>query len=235
MKNNLPNYTLNKEEMAIYALSKLYTKVRQMYVDDRNFRHPLPWKNDPRKGCNWRYFEKLITILNEFPLIRAEDYISAQIIYAQTQNKQCPISWLASEGSMERYAWYVNNRDSIEIYKIKLNKMDFETLHMNNLKSSTLFLYAKRKEYGCKTWLELFNKKSNGIMPYVYKWYLAGRVSKIFLSVSRSYKEMYDSLDSDIREMFPTEGDLRFLRAKVFISPKLKSFLQKHFKDEITI
>lgn len=229
----LPPYTLNKTEIEIVKLSQLYTDVRKMFGMANAHNRVLPVKKDPRMGLNWKHFKKLHAVMKEFDLIDPFQYITAQLLYARHLGNQCPCSWLASEKSMERYAWYLDNRDTIET-KFKKDNVDYITLQYESLKTTILFMYRMKKKHGYKDWYEFYTAK-HGILPRWIRWYVTGNITKIILSVSKSYKRAHGQFDMDVRDVVPNPNHLGGLRLKILMVPKIKQLILKCFPGELDI
>jgi len=227
----IPDYTLSRHEIAIVKLSQQYMNARKLFGMPLSHNRVLPIKKDPRMGQNWKHFEKLYKVLQEFPLIDPFQYITAQIIYARMIGTQCPCSWLASEKSMERFAWYLDNRDTMET-KFKKDTVDYITMQYENLKTMILFFYKMKKEHKFVDWYDFFTRK-HGVMPMWVRWFLTGNVSKLFLAVSKSYRKAYKTYDADIREFLPNPEYLTGLRTKVMVVPKIKKLLKRCFQDDV--
>jgi hypothetical protein len=223
------DYKFKTEEIAILKLVDKFSKLRMKHFQ---FHHAvLPKKKDPRNGKNWKFFVKFKKVLDAYPLVDADKWILAQLLFAKNMGmKHCPPSWLCSSGSMKRYAWYVEQAEKIQ--EDKKGQVSDVSIKLYSLQQSILFLQRKMKEYNCHDYVKLFCIKEAGFVPLIYSWAISGSVSKLFLSVSKSYHEIFRTLDPDIQTSIPAPDSLIGLRRKIILTPVLRDFCHKYLNKE---
>ena len=110
----------------------------------------------------------------------------------------------------------------------------YDEHYIESLKSSLLFLYKEMRALKLKTILDVFCHRDEGaVIPKSLIWIMNGALGKPFLSVSKSYNEFLRTLDSDIKEEYPSKKELKQIREKIVLNSKLNQFCKKVIPDEI--
>ena len=133
------------------------------------------------KSINYKYFQQLIDILNNFINIDPDTYIEAQIYWAsKSKNNYCNPAWLVTESAIKRYIEFLKIRDNTQI----VYKDEYKKLVLESLKQSIVFLAKKMKEYQLNTIEETLNyKKQGAIIPESFNWINNYSITKPFLSI----------------------------------------------------
>jgi len=179
---------------------------------------------------NYKYFQQLVDILNNFPNINSDLFIEAQVYWANKNNRYCNPSWLATESAIKRYIEFLKIRDNINI----VYKDEYKKLVLESLKQSIIFLAKKKKEYNLNTIEEVLNyKKEGAIIPESFNWINNYSITKPFLSIYKKYKDYHASIDVDLRYDIPDPKDLIKIRNYIILNKDLNMFCKSIIKEII--
>ena len=183
---------------------------------------------DIKKSKNYKYFQQLVDILNNFPNIDSDLFMEAQIYFANKYNRYCNPSWLATESAIKRYIEFLKTRDNINI----VYKDEYKKLVLESLKQSIIFLTKKIKEYNLNSIEEVLNYKKDGaLLPESFNWINNYSITKPFLSIYSKYSEYYTSIDIDIRHDIPDPKDLTKIKNYITLNKDLNTFCKSIIKD----
>jgi hypothetical protein len=179
---------------------------------------------DIRESKNYKYFQQLVDILNNFPNIDSDLYIEAQVYWASKNNRPCNPSWLTTENAIKRYIEFLQTRNNTVV----AYKDEYKKIVLESLKQSILFLTKKMKEYGLKSIEEVLNYKKDGaLQPESFMWILNYSVTKPFLSIYNKYNEYYASLDDDIKTDIPNPKELEKMKRYIILNKDLSTFCRE--------
>ena len=186
--------------------------------------------SDIKESKNYKYFQQLVDILNNFPNIDSDLFIEAQIYWANKNKRYCNPSWLATEAAIKRYIEFLKTRNSTNI----VYKDEYKKLVLESLKQSITFLTKKMNEYKLNSIEETLNyKKDEAILPESFNWINNYSITKPFLSIYRKYSEYHASIDNDIRHDIPDPKDLIKIRNYITLNKDLNTFCKLVIKDII--
>ena len=186
--------------------------------------------SDIKTSKNYKYFQQLVDILNNFPNIDGDLFIEAQIYWANKNNRYCSPSWLATESAIKRYIEFLRIRNNVNV----VYKDEYKKLVLESLKQSVVFLTKKMKEYKLNSIEETLNyRKDEAILPESFNWINTYSITKPFLSIYRKYSEYYASIDIDIRHDIPDPKDLIKIKNYITLNKDLNTFCKSIIKDII--
>jgi len=220
-------FNFSSRDKDILEISKTFTKYYIKYF--KIVKKFLPTTRDPRKSSNWKNFEFVQLVIEKYNAIYLEKFIQAQVLWSKEKSKSkvCTPSFLSSEKAIDRYAWFLKFGENYT----KDENEDYSEIYLEILKHNALFLYKEKKIKGYNSFSEMFLKKE-GLFPNIYTWVTLSKIDNLFLSISRSYHDIYKSLDPDVRDSLPTLNSLSYIRRKIILNQKIKTFCTKVFKDE---
>lgn len=163
----------------------------------------FPPSTDPRKTYKWRYLEHFITKVDEWGVEDTTAYkiIDAIVNYAQQRGtlKSKGLSILASDAVLE-----------IGLKDIERAAHNTENT-FNRLKSDHEMIGKYQDRLGV-----LLKKDHHQGSPNIVKWYVQGKLSALYLSVSKSCGLAIRQLDEIDRKSLPTALELLGLRRQCF-------------------
>jgi hypothetical protein len=223
-------YDFSEKDKEIYEIYKTFTKYYRRHLSE--VKEFLPKNRDPRKSANWKHFAFVKDLVEKYESIILDKFILSQVLWVKekSNSKICNPNFLSTERSIDRYVWFLKYGEKL----IDNECSDYETLYLEILKQNAIFLLKEKKLKGYKSFKEMFLEKE-GTFPKIYNWVLVSKVDNIFLSISKSYYEIYYSLDSDVKGSLPSPEQLLDIRRKIVLNKTLKEFCHKIFKDECNI
>jgi len=218
-----------KRDKEIYNLCEKCKKILRAKKDYRTF---LPTTKDPTLHKNWKFFSDLYDLLNELD-IDADAYLEA--VFHRTYDEQISDrkiypSMLATEWALLKYI-SLSEKKKEAIVKTP-NKFE---LKLEAIAMSKKTVDKKLKDWGYKngTLRDFFTHIDEGeIFPHSLYLVNSGVVSKVVASCSKSFWEMLNKQDDDVKEEFIDINELSRIRLAIASDEKLISALKETFSQE---
>lgn len=211
-------------EMMIANLAKKFDGIMLRYTGKP--RTSLK-SSDIRESKNYRYFQELADIINNFPNIDIDQYMEAQVYWASKSisGNRCNPSWLVTDNAIKRYAKFLKLRnDNNNIAYVD----DYKKLVLDSIKQSIMFLTKKMKEYNLSSIEETLRYKRDGaLIPESFNWIFNYNITKPFLAIYNKYEPYYESYDDDIKRDLPDPKDLIKMKRYIILNKDLNIFCKE--------
>lgn len=219
------------QDIEIKALGDLFELHRLKYLG--NSKKVLGKVEKIKTNKNYPTFLKLYNYLKERSYFEPSVFIEAQLYWAKKQNhKYCSPSWLITENAELRYNDFIKSRMAIQDSS-KGEVQDFKKQILAGLKNSILFLKKKQVELGVNSIQEVLSyKKTNALVPEAYIWVMNGGLLQPYMAISKGYKELYNSLDDDIKKDFTDPNDLVTMRQLIILNKELHTFCKSIIPED---
>lgn len=223
-------FKFSDRDKSIYNLYLTFQKYYQKYFN--NVKNFMPKNTDPRKTRSWKSFEFLQQVVERYEQVIPEKFILAQILWCKEKSASgvCNPSFISSERAIDRYEWFLKYGERL----INEDNIDNTETYIEIIKQNAIFLFKEMKIGKFKTYREMFLHKK-GIYPNICSWVMFSKIDNIFLSISRTYYEIYNTLDADVKDSVPDPKTFVDLKRRMMLNPKLRSVCKQVFKNECLI
>lgn len=168
----------------------------------------FPKNTDPTKTYKWRYLKTFDKKIKQWDLGKdlARLIIKSAIKYAyESKTLRRGLSILASDKILEL------------AYNDLKNKSDRQEDLIDDIEESKKWVDSRNGLLGL----------NNRMIPNIVVWYISNRISKNFLSISKSAKHAIGELREEHRSMLPSEFELILARDKIISDLYLKIKVKK--------
>ena len=224
------SYDVAKKFNFTFKEKRIYELAQEFMLFNRNrgdFRKYLPDKKDPRESKYWVYFERLYDLLgkkDDFDM-----YIFLEALY-RSEDKQKILypQQLLSKNAIIKYKEHKENKQQLNVN----STTEVIMLNLTNTKK-IINRWWRKNNKNKEDYESFFAPKENDFLSDGMVYCIQGKISKYFMSISKTFNKYYMLLDNDVKSEIITANELKKCRLDVKLDQYAWSFAKEIYGKEV--